>query len=74
MVTAHNEGVTAMTTLSPGPAPVAPATQRLLASRKVQADDTPHPAMLALARRPRGATRGNRRLAEFLRIERGRVV
>ena len=60
-----------MTTLSPDTAPVAPKVQRLLASRKVQADETPHPAMLALAKKPRGTGRGNRRLAEFLRIERG---
>ena len=51
--------------------PVARNTQRLLASRKAQADETPHPAMLALARQPRGAGGRNRRLTEFLRIERG---
>ena len=60
-----------MTTLAQDHAPVAPLTQRLLASRRAQADDTPHPAMLALARRSRSAGRRNRRLAEFLRIERG---
>ena len=60
-----------MTTLSKDRTSVTPQTQRLLASRKVQSDDTPHPALLALARQPRGGTRGNRRLTEFLRIERG---
>jgi hypothetical protein len=60
-----------MTTLSEDRSSVTLQTQRLLASRKVQATETPHPAMLALARQPRGSTRKNRRLAEFLRIERG---
>jgi hypothetical protein len=49
--------------------------QRLLASLKAEADaaaeDRPHPAALALARQPRLATR-NRRMVEFLRIDRGR--
>jgi hypothetical protein len=49
-------------------------TQRLMASLKVQAGDSPHPAMLALARRSRGTRGRNRRLAEFLRIERGRLA
>ena len=60
-----------MTTLSTDRTPVALATQRLLASRKAQADETPHPAMLALARQSRATGRRNRRLAEYLRIERG---
>ncbi len=60
-----------MTTVSPDRVPEKAKTQRLLASRKVQADETPHPAMLALAKQPRGGTRRNRRLAEYLRIERG---
>jgi len=60
-----------MTPLFTDRTPVSPKTQRLLASRRVQADETPHPAMLVLAKQPRGGTRTNRRLAEFLRIERG---
>ena len=60
-----------MTTLSQNHAPLTLQAQRLLASRKVQADETPHPAVLALARQSRSAGRRNRRLAEFLRIERG---
>jgi hypothetical protein len=71
MLSVHDKGVTAMTTLSTDRTPVAPATQRLLASRKAQADETPHPAMLALARQSRATGRRNRRLAEYLRIERG---
>jgi hypothetical protein len=49
-------------------------TQRLMASLKVQAGDRPHPAMLALARQSRGTRGRNRRLTEFLRIERGRLA
>jgi hypothetical protein len=58
---------------TPNPAPTATdmRTQRLLASLKVQSTDAPHPAMMALARQSRAKGRKNRRLAEFLRIERG---
>jgi hypothetical protein len=63
-----------MTTHAQTPTKVSSPGQRLLASLRSNADDRPHPAMLMLARQPRAAARRNRHLAEFLRIERGRLA
>lgn len=63
-----------MTTHSPTPTNVFSPGQRLLASLRSDADDRPHPVMLTLARQPRAVVHMNRRLAEFLRIERGRLA
>ena len=44
---------------------------RFLASVRAEGGEQPHPASLVLAKRPRGTARKNRRLTEFLRIDRG---
>jgi hypothetical protein len=44
---------------------------RFLASVRAEGVEQPHPAALALAKHPRPASRNNKRLTEFLRIDRG---
>jgi len=44
---------------------------RFMASVRAEGGDSPHPASKAAARRPRTTAAVNRRLTEYLRIDRG---